>query len=330
MLILSSSRISSFFPCPMRHHYAYVERLTPKVEAFELRFGRMLHAGLAGYYSHGRSLNKALISMEAEYGKQLDGMLANDNQIWDEDRERWAEANLLASGMLTHYADWDSRQEPYGSERPLGIEHSFEVPISGDAVFRGVIDLMTESDDELYIWDHKTVSAFSSTWESQNHLDRQFRRYAWAVRELTGKAPNAFIVNGLRKKLPTVPQMLKKGGLSQRKDIDTTVEVYLEAIRANDMRPDDYADTIEMLEAKGNTFFRRDVIYFNHEEIDEAGRELERIAEYMSVNGGEPFKVSSPLCTRLRPCPYRSLCVEDTPEARMMFKSRGGGEDENN
>ena len=77
----------------------------------------------------------------------------------------------------------------------------------------------------------------------------------------------------------------------------------------------------QILDAKGNTFFRRDVIYFNELEIEEAGQELYEIYKLMR-DFHTPIKAPSPLCTRLRPCAYRTLCVEDTPEARLMFKER--------
>jgi hypothetical protein len=315
--------IDTYFPCPQKYHYAYLEGgtgIVPVVESYDLRFGRLVHAGLAAYYEHGRSLNRALVAMEAEYGKEMNYILEHDQQIWDEDRERWAQANALASGMLTHYAEWDAHQEAYGSDKPLKVEWAFKVPIGEDAVFRGVLDLLTD-DSGLYIWDHKTASTFDASWEALNHLDRQFRRYAWAVQMLLDCEVTGFIVNGLRKKLPVVPEVLKKGGLSQRKDIDTTPEVYRGAIRDNGLAEDDYADMLEILDAKGNTFFRRDIIRYNQTEIEEAGEELRSISRYLMANG-QPFKVSSPLCTKFRPCPYKSICVEDTPEARMMFRAK--------
>ena len=208
----------------------------------------------------------------------------------------------------------------------IDTEHHFMVPIlspDGEmvAVFRGSIDMVTKDDSGYWLWDHKTVSSFNGGWEAQNHLSRQFRRYAWAWWQETGDMPAGFIVNGLRKKLPVIPKTLKSGCLSTDKRIDTTLETYLKAIRDNNLDPGDYAEILEILEAKGNTFFRRDVIYFNELEIKEAGAELYNIYKLMN-SGTPPIKSPSPLCTKLRPCAYRSLCVEDSPEARMMFKER--------
>lgn len=318
--ILSSSQIDCFLRCTQQYHYRYIEGIEPIIEAPELFMGRILHLGLEAYYK-GENLTKAQAVMASEWDNQVQLIVDSGVQVWDEDKERWKDILTLCTGMLEHYAHY------YKGEKldVVDTEHKFKVPVlspDGEmvAAFQGKIDMVTNG-SECCLWDHKSLSSFDGKWETQNHLSRQFRRYAWAWWQETGEPPSGFIVNGLRKKLPSVPQELKKGGLSQRKDIDTTLEVYLEAIRDNHLDPGDYTEILDILDAKGNTFFKRDVIYFNQDEIEEAGAELYNIYQLM-VSGTPPIKAPSPLCTRLRPCAYRTLCVEDTPEARMIFKER--------
>jgi len=337
--ILSSSMIDTYFICPMRYHYKYIEGLEPIIEAPELMFGKLWHIGMEAYHT-GKNLIKCQEIMCEEWDRQVQEIVDSGAQVWDEDKVRWREMLELAIGMLAHYQEWESAQENYGEvvdteyefSVPL-IDHDYEIDFEDGryfyrhkvetlAIFKGKIDLITKDKNGYWLWDHKTTSSFDDRWEIQNHLNRQFRRYAWAYQELTGTPILGFIVNGARKKLPVVPEVLKKGGLSVRKNMDTTAEVYRRAIKENGLDEADYTGLLEALEAKGNTFFKRDVIYFNEEEISEAGRELYYI--YLHLHSGmPPVKAPGPLCTRFRPCPYRSLCVEDTPEARMMFKERG-------
>jgi len=319
--VLSSSMIDTLLRCRQLYDYKYVQNIEPIIEAPELFIGRILHLGLEAHY-RGDNLTKAQAVMCDEWDKQVQLIVDSTTQVWDEDRERWKDILQLCVSMLEHYAHY------YGDEKldVVETEHEFNVPIlspDGDEVarFRGTIDMVTKSNGHYQLWDHKTLSSFNGGWETGNHLSRQFRRYSWAWWQETGNMPSEFIVNGLRKKLPAVPQELKKGGLSKRKDIDTTPEVYRKAIKDNKLDEADYAEILDILDAKGNTFFRRDVVYFNELEIEEAGRELYQIYKLMELSI-PPIKAPSPLCTKLRPCPYRSICVEDTPEARMMFKER--------
>ena len=323
MLELSTSRIDDYFICPQREHYGYREEgcgIVPIIEAPELMGGRLLHIGLETYYNT-YDFVKAWEAMGQAYTEQVDYIVANSStQIWDEDQQRWRDTFDLMIGMLKHYFDY------YKGERleVVETEHEFSVDIkdpTGKAVakFRGRIDLIVKEGKRYQLWDHKSASQFGNMWEAQNHLNRQYRRYAWAWQEETGNEVDAFVINGLRKKLPTIPKVLKKGGISKRKDIDTTLEIYLKAIRDNHLDPGDYAEILDILDGKGNTFFQRDTIYFNQDEIDEAGRELYSIYQRMT-DDIPPIKAPSPLCTRMRSCPYRSLCIEDTPEARMNYR----------
>jgi hypothetical protein len=180
------------------------------------------------------------------------------------------------------------------------------------------VDLVVTGPDGVYLVDHKTTSGFPETWEAENHLSRQFRWYAWAWQQQHGVQVTGFVVNGARKAVPRVPPVLKNGSISKAK-IDTTREVYLGAVLAAGLNPDDYAEMLESLPSL-DAYFRRDFIYFNQEEIAEAGRELYEL--YRMAKTVKPYKTPTPLCVKLWPCAFRSLCTEDTPEARMMYREK--------
>jgi len=65
-------------------------------------------------------------------------------------------------------------------------------------------------------------------------------------------AVSGIIFNLVRAKLPTVPQVLKSGGLSKAKSIDTDVDTYLQAIKDNRLNPNDYVDILNHLKENSN------------------------------------------------------------------------------
>ncbi|MEW6555112.1 MAG: PD-(D/E)XK nuclease family protein [Actinomycetota bacterium] len=322
----SSSRIDAFATCTQRYHFKYVEGLEPKVTAPELAFGSLWHEAMEAYYQHRHNAyTHALDALDEAWNRQVCD-LGNTGQLWDEDYQRMQEELELLRGMLSHYDDyWGEADRDMVI---LATEVSFRVPVIKPggkrpvAYFTGVIDLV-ELDLEtggIFIWDHKTVSSFGSSWFAQNSIDRQFRRYAWAYEKLTGKEVRGFCVNAARKKLPVPPRELKDGSPSKDKAQDTTYELYMAELTKRNLDPADYTDILEHLKAKGNTFFERDGFAFNEGEIAEVETELYWLYRRM-IAKVPPVKTPSPLCTQIRSCPYRVLCVEDTPEARMAFRS---------
>lgn len=320
MYEFSSSMIDTFAACPMRGHYAYLDGgngIRPDRKPRELVFGSIWHAGMEAYYGGG----DPYLAMSREAQKQIDSM----DQVWEEDRENMSGLLKLAEGMMHNYRAWDAGQPQLGAV--IAVEKEFRARIykpggrRAVAAFRGKPDLAVEDGDGfLILWDHKSVSSFDADFEAMNHLNRQFRRYAWAWQQETGRRVAGFGVNAARKKVPAVPQKLVKGGLSKDKRIDTTREIYLGTIKACDLDPADYVEILEILPDL-NAFFRRDLIYFSQDEIAGAGEELYWIYRRMTSKI-PPLKMPTPLCTKFWPCAYRPICVEDSPEARMMYRPK--------
>lgn len=326
MLTLSSTRLDTFTQCPMRYHFKYVEGLEPETRAIELSTGSLWHTAMEAYYTcdtPARRLDVASRALKDAWGKEVTALANTTTQIWDEDWAQFDEQLALLTGMLRHY------DQVYGHEviDVLGAEVRFNVPIykpngkRAVARFTGLVDLVEERPDGVYLWDHKTVSSFGNSWFAQNQVERQFRRYAWAMEQELGTPIAGFVVNAARKEIPLPPVVNKDGRLSKAKNQNTTYELYVAALADMGLAAtaEEYADILEHLKHKGNTYFERDTIVFNRDEVREAGEELYWLYRRMTAKL-PPVKTPSPLCTRLRPCPYRVLCVEDTPEARMAFR----------
>ena len=63
--------------------------------------------------------------------------------------------------------------------------------------------------------------------------------------------------NYIRTKAPVIPTLLKKGGLSKRKNIDTDYDTYYQAIIDNGLNPQDYEDILNSLKGNEDKFFIR-------------------------------------------------------------------------
>lgn len=159
---------------------------------------------------------------------------------------------------------------------PVAVEKRFEVPIPDAAGgrrtrvrLRGVIDVVWYDPEQgdLVIDDHKTTTKGADTFTRKLGHDPQLCGYLWAVRWMLSRGQlwtvaslravgmdnaqiNGLLIaakegtlatgriryNVLRKKLPTVPTTLKNGTISTCQDIDTTSEIYAEALERQEAR----------------------------------------------------------------------------------------------
>jgi len=102
----------------------------------------------------------------------------------------------------------------------------------GPGWLTGTFDGLATRDgtDELWIVDHKTYS--QKPREDALTDDDQFTGYCWAAQALFGIPVSGFLYDGIAKKLPTVPRILKNGSVSCEW-VDTSAEVFRRQVEAN-------------------------------------------------------------------------------------------------
>lgn len=124
-----------------------------------------------------------------------------------------------------------------------------------------VTDITVESEDHLFsvegVLTHNTHKVIPD--ENKRFADLQTVLYWWALVE-NGQKMSGILWDYIRTKPPTQPELLKKGGLTRRKDLDSDYETYLAAITENGLDPADYQVELERL--KDNVFFKR--VYLPH------------------------------------------------------------------
>lgn len=317
-----------FRDCRRQYYYSTVERIAPKGELQStgpLWMGTAVHHCLALYYEnrrrqqvdpHDMSLedNADLLTSWAEY--QTESTLVPDY-----------ETKVLVDTMLSGYQKFS--QEEDKEWKIVGVEvnlkRAVSLPNGQTAIIEGTLDLIIEWKKHLWIVDHKTAAQIPG--DSQLEHDDQFTGYMWLAHE-HGIPVIGVIYNALRKKIPTKPLVLASGGLSKNKSIDTTYDVYMEAIEENGLNPIQYQDMLDMLKTK-NAFFIRKYLTRSKNEIASFGENL--IPELLDMTNPNLPWYPNP-GWRCAFCAYNFLCKVQNEKGdvnaikQSMFQEKGDHE----
>lgn len=315
--------------------------LEPKRPNSILWLGTGVHKALELWYAS--NLTESLPELFASWVNEERARLAKDAFMGEVDDS----ASEIGLEILSHYekvyGEADKKYKPYKMEVMFSIpianpdtgEQLFvlhpatgeEVPVTYDGRLDGILE-----DEDGYFWilEHKTARSFSD-WDVKIPMDEQISSYIWAAEYLFGINIKGVIYNGLRKTSPRVPELLKSGkGLSKNKAIDTTYEVYLQAILDNDLNPDDYTEILDHLKTKGNAFFRRDYVSRSKDEVIQQQLQIYQEAKDMlSVENYYP----NPTRDCSWDCDFKEVCSilqargDAEPVIDMMYQQRESEEE---
>jgi len=260
------SDVLNFKRCRRRWGFSspLMSHLEPKRPNTTLWLGTGVHYGLNEYY-RGNVKNPA--DAFTSWADTAIKQIRNRVELTQEQFDKFLATRELGEGMLQHYTRWAPEQDkPYTG---LAEEYTFAVPLPGfppqSVVLCGRWDrIVRDRNDLFWIMEHKTTQRFDT---ERLILDEQVGVYIYAAHKALGLDLQGVLYNMLRKKAPTVPEPLKSGGLTKRANIDTTEEVYRDAISMQGLDSEDYEDILGQLRAKGNTFFYREFVYRSEAEI---------------------------------------------------------------
>jgi hypothetical protein len=301
---ISVTEVQEYLQCARRWDYASDNRqaLDPKEPQPALFFGTGIHKGLESFYS-GKNPVEAF---EAWFWEELKAIRAKCDV--DVEMEGQLMGMLpLGKGMLAHYVSH------YATEplKVLRAEMKFEVPIPGcetePGFLVGTIDGKAQyGSSRIWALEHKSFA--DAMPAGYLDLDIQMTAYPWALRALFPSEDIAgTLYNGLRKKLPSVPPLLKDGKAISRAAIDSTHGIYLAEILRHGFNPADYRDILANLEAKGNSFFVRTPVPRSPHEMEHFGKFIAQVHDRMVR---EPLKtfMYNPTMDCGWWCGYRDLC----------------------
>lgn len=312
------TELQSWEKCRRKWYYRHHLHLKPITNhPNNLWFGIVIHEMLAQLYNFRRT------EPYKSYKTELYGLFSlrcaedcKKNQ-WDMDNETVVKFMDIGYSILELYHDFQLNADI--NYNIYSIETEYKTVIDDFVELVGTLDLVLENDTTgfLYVTDHKTYGRFYDATDLQ--YESQSKAYPFLLRQATGRKVGGFIFNQLRKKVPAVPQVLKTGGISKAKNIDTTYDIYLAAIEREGLDWLDYTDILDSL--KHNEFINRVLIPRTALELHHFKKNL--LSEVEDMNNG----IIYPSYHRMqcKDCQYNCLCnAEDTgsnitPLIRELF-----------
>lgn len=242
----SNSTLKTFRECTRKFSWKFRHNLEPTVKPPPLQEGSIFHKLLEDFYTTGGKNAKRILK---QYATSLEEL-----EVMEGEEEKFLSALELArifSGYAIRYRHELDDLEVVGVEDKLELD----LELTDETVtLVGKVDLVMRFNG-LVIMDHKlTKRVPSGTFRL---LDTQSALYVWMWEQIHGEAVDRFLFNYVRRKPPTIPELLKNGTLTRRKNLDTDHRTYLKAIQDNDLEEDDYSEELARAKERDDTFFLR-------------------------------------------------------------------------
>lgn len=366
--LVRGSEVQDFLRCRKRWKWRWVDKLAPKRQDGKLFFGNLFHKFVEEYYNSGQNQDAGFFQMRTlfdetdtsrmeqvevdELWNLADAVTENYVQMWKEADKKiqviateFTFAIPLAEGIAYTgtidmiYLDSDGRLwfkdykttntvDKYIKKAKMDRQISryfwaLNQLAEGNGYILTDVDKVSEEDEELMV--HYTTK----DWV---HVGDWIYNNVGALPK-----PHGFIYDVVARKVPKVPEILKKGGLSKNKAQDTTYGVYLKALHDNNLMdtetipgrsvvPEEYFEILDHLKSQedeyGNRFFKRIQVFRHSEELESAIQEFFAAAVEMvrlkeAIENGTYEKMEyDPIYRNITDdcswdCPFEGLCVAD-------------------
>ena len=332
--VIRTSHRRAFKKCRRAWDWGVREGWEPKSRPMPFDFGTAIHAGLQVYYNPELKLviPKHRIAMAVGafiqvMNDQYERFANLVNSIDQEDMDSWSDHVRLGKGMLTDYAEYDLVHHRF---TPIAVETTFDIPIPGlicdchglPVLYEIRFDVLAEDEDsELILVDHKTTDNFYEDTEEFLALDEQMKSYAWGVWARFGRRVSGVVYNELKKEIPEPPKVLKNRQLSIDKRQNTSLKLYLQAIRATGQRQELYTPFLEYLEQNPRERFRHFRIEYNTQELNQQVEQIRNEAiEMINPNISvypNPSRMNCRTCQFKAPC----LMASEGSDARWLLNA---------
>ena len=232
----SHSKVKTWRRCHKLYDYKYEQGLVRRTAPAALLRGTTFHEMLDAHV------------MGTDYKVPLTTYRDIYNNLWEEERAKYPDPDDLEMMYFRYVNKYQDDGLNYNGQSEIEVRAEYK-----GLVFMGIIDKLPEDRmGRTWIMDHKTHKVIPD--ENKRFADLQTVLYWWA-RSVNGFQHSGVMWDYIRTKPPTVPEVLKKGGLTRRKDLDSDYETYLAAIEENGLDPADYQ--VELDRLKENVFFKR-------------------------------------------------------------------------
>lgn len=296
---ISHSKMKLARKCHRAYYYKYILKLRKRLKSRPLLVGSLVHECLESYFKNGNYMPVIKEWREKEFNKMFKEEQALHHDIIPLTKS-------LIRGYISNWKDLNLEME--------WVEKEFEVEIAPGIFLIGKIDGKAKEKGTRRKWlvEHKTCKKMPG--EEVRMYDTQAILYSQVMLEW-GETVTGVMWDYLRTKLPMRPELLKSGGLSTRKNIDTTAEVYLREIKRHGYDPAGYSDILEELHSRRDSFYRQVKLPFNKRFSETIMTELTHDAtqlrdKHQSLSES-PESWTRNLTRDCSWCDYSSLCYAE-------------------
>lgn len=293
---VSQSKIKMWRRCQYAYNYRYKRNLEKKKLPRPLLRGRVVHEMIEAHIK-GDDPWVPWHAMVKKYKK-----------LFQEEQEIYGdlpnELKLLMDGYFKWYSKDPIRYIKLIKGGPK-VEHKFEVMLDDDIILAGRIDGVGRTKDKrTWLVEHKSHKQIPESGYA--YTDIQAALYLWAIQRLTKIEIDGVLWNYIRVKTPAIPQLLQKGGLSRRNNIDTTWPIYRKAILDEGLKLSDYKDMKAQLIGRESRFYIRSLLPVNKAIISNVVREARITARQIrDTPDDELVRNIDKHCSW---CEFRGLC----------------------
>lgn len=286
-LRVSFSRIKSRRRCHRQHYYKYTENIERKRPPISMYKGRIVHDLLEANLTGGK-WQKKLAEFEKQYKK-----------LFREERDELGDVPGDMKRVMHGYLDFWAKD----GLKYLEVEQKHEVELTKNIVFSFRLDAVVQDKKKRkWVFERKTPKKFPN--EDVRLADVQTLLYTWALGRL-GVKTDGVLWDYVRSKPPTIPEPLKRGGLSIAQDMDTDYNTYLAAIKRHKLNPRDYKEKLESLKGSEANFYRRVYMVVSDDVVDTLVDDMMHTAKDILKDPDSKVRTLSFDCNG---CQYFQLC----------------------
>lgn len=299
VLQVSHSRLKSWRRCQMQHHYRYYQGLRKKVPATPLFVGTGVHSLIEAQLIRG------------DWAAEMAAFREDFNRLFREEKEELGDLPTMIEQVVSGYFETYRNDGLTYPKRHRGAKAEIKVQVDLDnhTRFIGFVDnFPQDSEGRNWVMDHKTCKTIPD--EETRFSDLQLLMYVWLLPQLGYPKPDGVIWDYIRKKPPSEPEQLVKGGISKSSKIDSTYAVYMatvERLLGKQALPE-YEEFASTLKGREERFYRR--IYLptpSVSMVDNVVKDVLASAQEIRQAGPQAtVRNMTRDCSRM--CSYYSLC----------------------
>jgi hypothetical protein len=300
----NQSRVKQFRRCQKQYAFRYDypelfggtvgQEMVPVQKKLPLYRGSWMHALQEGLHHQWAGVKKFKIQFgEGRNALKIKGKTWEDvhealseqfNGMFEEEQDLLgdlpSECERLFRAYLRYWKEDEAKYKVAIIDGKPAIEYimSCRLPNVRGANFKGKLDLLVEDIEYggLWNWDAKWVKTVPAPDERM--MSPQATQYVWALRE-QGLDIRGFVYNYGRTKPPAIPQVLVRGTLSLRKNMDTDLATYVAAMKR--LHGKEWKKFIPYYRTKLNELKGREALWFRRERIPVEPERIERgLLEY--------------------------------------------------